>query len=580
MVIRELKLYHFGKFHQKSLSLRPGINIIYGGNEAGKSTIHRFIKAMLFGVTRLRGKGAANDDYSRCQPWDDVRGYEGLMIFEHGGKRYRIYRNFYKEDEQFSVFDDVTGAEIVLKTGRIDELIPGLTEANYKNTISIAQQESRLDDRFASSLQSYMVNMSMSHDGTVDIGRALASLNEEEKKIKAHMPADRMEKLKRDMMSEVPVEETQRSLVKTEEELRKKKEVLTKQINECREKISEVRARERRERMEGLKLLEQRRTLLLSLKKEEDHAEKRKDVGLFGQWSFRIFLLLTVLAAAWMLIQWGMGLDRMIYKVLAGVLLAGAFIAAAKTSFKKPEDVIDVESYENELQSIQKHLSPYIKKYGQQLDGPGYSERLQKNLEQLNEESASVTSQLERLAWEKEQLEEKRVKIEDVRAAYEQAAEENRKYKKELEAVALAKMVISDLSGEIHQKFGKQLNEQVADIFSEIAGQESRSVIIDEKLNVRLDGTKQLIPLNRLSVASIDQIYFALRFCTGSLIFEDEQMPMIMDDCFAYYDDMRLKRILEWLSGKNRAQIILFTCHHREEKILDELGCGYSYTVL
>ena len=94
LVIRELKLYHFGKFHQKSLSLRPGINIIYGGNEAGKSTIHRFIKAMLFGVTRLRGKGAANDDYSRCQPWDDVRGYEGLMIFEHGGKRYRIYRNF------------------------------------------------------------------------------------------------------------------------------------------------------------------------------------------------------------------------------------------------------------------------------------------------------------------------------------------------------------------------------------------------------------------------------------------------------------------------------------------------------
>ena len=56
LIIRELQLYHFGKFHQMTLPLQPGINIIYGENEAGKSTIHRFIKAMLFGVTRLRFK--------------------------------------------------------------------------------------------------------------------------------------------------------------------------------------------------------------------------------------------------------------------------------------------------------------------------------------------------------------------------------------------------------------------------------------------------------------------------------------------------------------------------------------------
>lgn len=49
---------HFGPFHNQQLELQPGINIIYGENEAGKTTLHQFIQAMLFGVERLRGKAA------------------------------------------------------------------------------------------------------------------------------------------------------------------------------------------------------------------------------------------------------------------------------------------------------------------------------------------------------------------------------------------------------------------------------------------------------------------------------------------------------------------------------------------
>lgn len=47
------------------MELQSGINVIYGENEAGKSTIHHFIGAMLFGVERLRGKGSKKDEYSR-----------------------------------------------------------------------------------------------------------------------------------------------------------------------------------------------------------------------------------------------------------------------------------------------------------------------------------------------------------------------------------------------------------------------------------------------------------------------------------------------------------------------------------
>lgn len=59
MKLRELKLKNFGKFHDKSIQLQDGINVICGENESGKTTMHTFIKAMLFGLERGRGRASA-----------------------------------------------------------------------------------------------------------------------------------------------------------------------------------------------------------------------------------------------------------------------------------------------------------------------------------------------------------------------------------------------------------------------------------------------------------------------------------------------------------------------------------------
>ena len=56
MQILELNLRHFGRFCQQTIPFHSGLNIIYGGNESGKSTICAFIRAMLFGL-EPRGRG-------------------------------------------------------------------------------------------------------------------------------------------------------------------------------------------------------------------------------------------------------------------------------------------------------------------------------------------------------------------------------------------------------------------------------------------------------------------------------------------------------------------------------------------
>ena len=59
MVIKELYIKNFGKLTERHFYLRHGIQILSGENESGKSTLHAFIRAMLFGLERGRGRAAA-----------------------------------------------------------------------------------------------------------------------------------------------------------------------------------------------------------------------------------------------------------------------------------------------------------------------------------------------------------------------------------------------------------------------------------------------------------------------------------------------------------------------------------------
>ena len=56
MFIKELNLKAFGKFVRKSIYLKDGLNLVYGNNEAGKSTVHSFIEMMFYGARDNKNK--------------------------------------------------------------------------------------------------------------------------------------------------------------------------------------------------------------------------------------------------------------------------------------------------------------------------------------------------------------------------------------------------------------------------------------------------------------------------------------------------------------------------------------------
>ncbi len=199
MLLKEIRLNDFGKFHNKSITFQDGINLIYGENEAGKSTVHSFIKGMLFGIEKLRGRVSKEDLYERFRPWDYAGSYNGSLDMEVGGKQVRILRNFDKNNKSCTIIDLETGRELMLKPEDLTSLYGGLTEAGYRNTISIEQLKAKTDQELADEVRNYITNLSLSKSNEVDVTKALSYLADKRKELEEKQLSAKLSALEKEI---------------------------------------------------------------------------------------------------------------------------------------------------------------------------------------------------------------------------------------------------------------------------------------------------------------------------------------------------------------------------------------------
>src|SRR6056297_2041279 len=92
MNIKEINIEAFGKFIDKKIELNNGINIIYGDNETGKSTIHKFIESLLFDFDLSTEYGKL--EKKKYDPWFSNE-YSGSVEIKDN-RDYLVYRDFNK----------------------------------------------------------------------------------------------------------------------------------------------------------------------------------------------------------------------------------------------------------------------------------------------------------------------------------------------------------------------------------------------------------------------------------------------------------------------------------------------------
>ena len=97
MKINKIKINSYGKIKNKEIKLNNNLNIIYGKNESGKSTILNFIFNILYGIQKNKN-GKEISDYEKYKPWDSDE-FSGKITYELDNKnKYEIYREFNKKN--------------------------------------------------------------------------------------------------------------------------------------------------------------------------------------------------------------------------------------------------------------------------------------------------------------------------------------------------------------------------------------------------------------------------------------------------------------------------------------------------
>lgn len=619
MRLLDLHINGFGKLHDCSVGLADGLNVVYGKNEAGKSTLHSFIRSMLFGMERMRGRAARTDQFSRYRPWDLKSGYQGSLRLESGGHIYRIERDFHNSRE-FTVVDETLGQEVEPTKTLMDQLLCGLNETAYNNTISIGQLKSATDEGMVTELKNYIANMNTSGSMALNITKASAFLKAQRKEMERQMVPEAarsyttllgdIRNIERELAApqyENHLTEYQKKKVQAREELeglQKEKEALLQKVARGRQVLetnkftdeASIQAYEEHgqeiydDHCRARKLCEKKWRALL--------AAAALSAGVLAAISGILLIVFagngeSVPARLLSGLRLSPYLPSVLLFLLAIWLIASGFLLFAKnSSYRK-----DFDYCERLLQEIfSRHLgdgsvSPEamdaflvrmaeFKRLSRAVRSSEEAvERLNGQMEELRSQQAGFGEEIEKqqkLQWELEKRLEHLASCKQQAEALKEVLKENDRIAQELAAIDLAQETMTELTTSIRDSFGLYLNKEASDLISGITGGIYDSMSIDENLNIFMNTESKLVPLEQVSSGTMDQIYLALRLAAAKLICSGpEKMPLIFDDSFVLYDDDRLKTALKWLLSSFDGQIIIFTCHKREAQMLTAAQIPY-----
>ena len=185
MIIKRVNIIAFGGLKDKVISFDNGINVIYGENEAGKSTIQAFIKIWLYGMSSYKGKDYKQNERLKYMP-STGETISGELYVESKNKDYIIRRTFgkSKKEDTSSIIDAITGEEIsYISKDEPGKYFFNINRATFINTLFIGQlgvgvrkdKEEEIIDKIANSIGI--------DDGQVSVDVAIVKLNKYKKSI-------------------------------------------------------------------------------------------------------------------------------------------------------------------------------------------------------------------------------------------------------------------------------------------------------------------------------------------------------------------------------------------------------------
>ncbi len=526
--IDEIKINGFGKLKEKEIEFKDGINVVYGENEVGKSTILRCIQAMFFGVSKLKN-GKSISDFDQYKPWDDTAFSGRIKYTLDNGEQYEVFRDFKKKSPViYNEFQEDISKNFKVDKAKginfLEEQI-GIDEISFKNTALISQQEVKLEKADTNGIVQKISNLVSTGDDNISFQKAMDKLN----------------KMQNDCVGTQRTRQKPINLVDEEiERLLQEKRRLSgykeSQMKHVREK--ETLSRRLNELFEKKENLKQKQKDSENVKMED--AKNRVNIYTYLLLFFVIVCVLMFALVKNMVVQ--------IVSVIPIVIVAILMKRKSNVQFESLKNANQewMRKCELEQESVQNEIN-------------------QANVELhiLENEKNDVDEKLEELARIEEMLEEqKAIKVELLSLD---------------SSFQIAKEALEKAYEEMKHNISPKFEQNLCEMIGEITDKKYTKVKMNDETGLLVEVENgEYMPAQRLSVGTIDEMYLALRLSTLSEI-SKENLPILFDETFAYFDENRLKNMLYYLQDKNyNHQIVIFTCSKREEEMLKQLRIEYN----
>lgn len=582
MQINEIQINGFGKLKNKNIKLNNGINLIHGKNETGKSTLADFIRIIFYGISKNKN-GKAYSDYEKYLPWGsgDFAGKIDYTIYD---EKYTLTRDFSKNK---SIIYDASGNDIndlFIKTKSKGNNIGfeqlGIDEETFVNSSLIRQNQIAVDSMSQNEVIQKLGNAIQTGDESLSYDEILKKM---EKILYDEVGTDRTSTkpkylLKRDIARlEFNVSSLESNRQRSEL-IREAKDKLEQEIADEKIELEEFKKISEIDNKYEKEIQEENVKFEIEQKEKNKIKEQKEKIRIICKIVDAVMIAAVFIALIAILASRGLYL----FIPLAIILCVAGEVIDYKFSFKEEIDA-DAGYFDQVLEDIKKKRRKEllnVEKNGIVKNATEMTSlEIKKTIGDIESQINNNILEIHKYKIEEDSLKEN---LGELNEAIEDLSYKKEEYTKLLEKEEMMdyaicklreayedvkKTIIPKLEADIKYNVSKTTNGK----YNNIKYNDNMGIVCENEYG-------EIIPIDRLSGGTIDQIYLGFRMAVAD---KYEGLPLIFDETFVNFDDERLTNILKTISDvASDRQVIILTCSKREKDILDNLKVKYNIVEL
>ena len=612
MIIREANIGKFGKLENQKYQFAPQINVIYGANESGKSTLMQFLKAMLFGLEKTRVRKTL-DTYNRYEPWDTPAYFYGSMIFEIGQQQFLLERNFYYKEKRARLVNIRDGEELSVEYGDLDMLLGNVSAAAYENTCCIGQEQLLPGRELGVLLEDERSNLAQTGSGDFQLSKALQELEQKRKnaeKTRKELEQQRLSHIHQLEVNQQVLERDIAGLKAQQEKQSTQQGTVQEQVRALQQQMEPVQTAyqtvcRREQELQSAVALEQseweqaerEQWKREQFRREQEEAEAlQQKSGKNAGFSPLLLIGVAGLILAPVLRSAMDGFQKIApaLNIICIILILAGLVSAYRKSREKKTADSGQKHRQSVNDSVQNHREQDSRANDranlQSVEREGRKAALDQQLQCVCQQKATLEEQLQKLKGQKKslqlqvarqegsgdqlqsQIQEKEVELENLTeqvAELQQETLDEQHAREDRDALELAAETMSSLAARMSKTLEHTLDKEMSEILAQITRNVHEQLQVTDGQGIVLAEQLQKRTPEAYSQGTMQQAYFSYRMAAGHMLMKEEPLPFLLDETFANYDEERLRQTLRWLAEQEN-QIFLFTCRETEMRLLTE----------